>query len=436
MKKFIYLTTIALAFLIGCQSPESLGVEPETEPETEPQKEAENTTPPLIPLQAINLTNAEKLVATQNNTFAFNLLQTVYATENTQQNIFISPFSASLALSMLNNGAAGDTQKEIQDVLGYGNISREALNIYSRKMLKAMTELDPRGVFESANSIWIRKDFPVLSDFKTVNKQYYDAEVRNEDFANPATLALINGWVKEKTHDKIPEILKELSTEDVMCLINALYFKGYWSLPFKKEETSNEVFQNLDGTNPTLPTMKMTSESLSYVKKESFGLLELPFGNEAFSLVLVLPDQDKSVASVLTELDTKVWEDCLTALSESSAEIHLQLPRFNIEYERELNDDLKTMGMKSMFENANFSLINSSYPLVVSVVIQKTFAEVNENGMEAAVATVVKVKEISTGEDPVAPPRVDFYVDRPFIFLLKEKSTGSIFFAGIMKNLK
>ncbi len=435
MKKHGLFLIGLLIGLVACQSNEQPEVTPEPDPIETPTEEPKNELPPLITRADINLTDAEKQVVGHNNAFAFKLLQAVYKNEEAQGNIFLSPLSASLALSMLNNGAAGNTQKEIQDALGYGGISREELNAYAQKMIKAMTELDTRGVFESANSIWIEKGFPVLDGFKTVNRQYYDAEVRNEDFSNPATVGVINNWVKEKTGGKIEDLLSEISPEMKLFLINALYFKGYWSMPFSEDETKNLPFSNLDGTSQAMPTMQMLTSGSRYLKRDNCELLELPFGNEAFSLVVLLPDKGVSLPMIMGQLNAGWWSEYLTSVPKPNTEIYLRLPRFKVEYERGLNDELKALGMVSMYDDkADFSLINPDAGLFVTEVKQKAFAEINELGMEAAAATMVGMATTAIPETP--PTRIDFHVDRPFLLFLKEKSTGSIFFTGVIKNLK
>ncbi|MDR1331268.1 MAG: serpin family protein, partial [Tannerella sp.] len=393
--------------------------------------------PPLIARQDVLLTEAERGIAQRNGTFAFELLRNVCRNEKPQANVFISPLSASLALSMLDNGADGDTHREIQAGLGFEGFTREEQNGYAQKMVKAMQELDPRGAFGSANSIWIKREFEALESFREVNRRYFESEVRNEDFSAPATLALINGWISEKTYGRIADMLTEIPSGSVMYLINALYFKGMWAFPFDEALTSGETFRSQDGSASRLPTMKLTDSHLRHAAGEQFALLELPFGNGAFSMTVLLPDEGVSLASVVERMNGELWEQCLAGLERDGSVVHVRLPKFTIEYERTLDDDLKAMGMTSMFDPvaANLSLIHPTALLAVSTVKQKTFAEVNEKGMEAAAATVVEIMDMANLDQP-APPRVDFYVDRPFLFFVSERSTGSIFFAGAIRNLE
>ena len=246
--KIIRLSSIELCIgvvcLLGCKSnnDEIPIIEDESKTQVEevkppvPVDEDEPLDIPFIWRKNIELTATEQQMSEKANTFAFNLLKTVYADkEEKDKNILLSPLSATLALSMVNNGASGATGEEIRQTLGFSDVSSEDINLYAQKMVSAMQTLDPRGKFESANSIWIQNNFPVLGAFKQVNQQYYDAEIQNVDFTLPATLQTINNWISEKTYGMIPEILKDMNPQTRMLLGNTLFFNGYWFEPFNKD---------------------------------------------------------------------------------------------------------------------------------------------------------------------------------------------------------
>ncbi|MDR3140703.1 MAG: serpin family protein [Tannerellaceae bacterium] len=420
MKRLILLS--ALLGLFACQDdPEITG--------TNPNPNA--PVPPAVERKNIELTKAEWQIVERNNLFAFDLLRTVSKNEE-KENILISPLSVSLALAMLNNGANGLTHEEIQSVLGYGDITRDEMNGYFQKMLEAMQEIDPLTTFKSANSIWIEQQFPVLAPFTEVNKDYYGAEIRNEDFANPATVGLINNWCSDNTEGKIPEIIDKISPDAVMFLINALYFKGEWASPFDKSKTKNEFFHNQNGSAPLIPTMNKTLDVSCY-KAEDFTLAEFPYGNKAFSMIFLLPDKGVSLSSIVEKMDAQTWQQSLWGMG--NVEIPVKIPRFKINYERLLNKDLKEMGIQSMFSSlsADFTLVHPTAPLFVSLVKQKTFAEVNEEGTEAAAVTIIGMDATASG--PPRPDIKEFYIDRPFLYFIKELSTGTIFFIGEMRSM-
>jgi serpin B len=427
MKRLIL--SFALLGLFACQDdPETVQTEPTPTPVPVPVPDV--PTPP-VERKNIDLTEAERQIVEKNNLFAFDLLRTVSKNEETENNILLSPLSASLALAMLNNGANGLTREEIQGALGYGDITRDEMNGYFQKMLEAMQEIDPLTTFKSANSIWIEQQFPVLAPFIEINKDYYGAEVRNEDFADPATVGLINQWCSDNTEGKIPDIIDETSPGNLMYLINALYFKATWTVPFDKAQTKDETFHNLNGNTPLIPTMNNELE-IYCSRGDDFTVAELPYGNEAFSMVFLLPDEGVSLSSIVDKLDAQTWKSSTARIN--TRKIPIKIPRFKIEYERVLNEDLKEMGMQSMFGDADFTLIHPTAPLCVSLVKQKTYAEINEEGTEATAITIIQM--IGSYLDSPPPPEIkEFYVDRPFLYFIKEQSTGTIFFIGEMRNI-
>jgi serpin B len=409
------MAVAAASCLVACQSGDDPG------PSVEPNERHE-----------IVLTKVEETLTDGNNTFAFGLLRSVAAYDEGSDHIFVSPLSAGLDFGMLSNGAAGDTFDEIRRTLGFADISNEDINDYYLKMLTELKAADKGVTLESANSIWIRNNFPVLDAFVNINKEKYDAEVRNENFSDPATLAMINAWCAENTHGKIDRILDELPDDAVMCLLNALYFKGIWRETFDKELTIDDTpFYNEDGT--TTPVSMMHSDRVArYAAGEGFKMLELPYGNGAFSMALLLPSEGSTVTSVAESLDATVWNDCLARLNECN--VMLSFPRMSIEYKIELNDVLKAMGMPTAFDSyrADFSLINPDIKTYISKVIQKTTLDINEEGAEAAAVTLIVLSYLS-GSGSSASISMTF--NRPFLFFIRESSTGVILFAGLTKKL-
>jgi serpin B len=383
----------------------------------------------LIPREDVVLTSGEQTVAAGNNAFAFELLRRVSG-EEPDDNLMVSPLSLSLALAMLNNGAAGATQEEIQQALGGSDLTREDMNGYFRKMVAAIQKLDATVTFESANAIWAHEAIPIRDAFKETNRTYFDAEARNFSAADDI-IAQINDWCNEKTHGMIPWILQEGDRGDVY-LANALYFKGYWTAPFDKSLTRDAVFTGHNGAKAQVPMMKFeTPLGLSYLKSETFEAVELPYGNEAFGMTLLLPAEGVPVASIVEGLNATAWNDCLSKMYLRN--VNVCLPRFKAEYTRYLNDDLIALGITSMFESekADFAQL-SPISLSVSFVKQKTTIEVKESGTEAAAVTVTGMVS-SAGGEPEVIPLLEF--NRPFIYFIKEKSTGSILFSGIVRNL-
>ncbi|MGD8700241.1 MAG: serpin family protein [Gemmatimonadales bacterium] len=372
---------------------------------------------------------SEVEIVNANNHFGFDLLRELNAADP-DSNIFISPLSASMALGMTLNGAAGSTYDAMRATLGFGEMSNEAINQSYRGLIDLLIDLDPRVTFGLGNSIWYREGFPVEQDFLDTTREYFDAEVAALDFNDPASVGVINGWVEEKTAGKIDQIIEPpINPLTIMFLINAIYFNGTWTYEFDPEETEQAPFYRPDGS--TVPIMLMAQETdLAYVNHERYQAVDLPYGGEAFSMTVVLPREEVSIDSLVAELDTEGWESLLADARVTGLELHL--PRFKLEYEKVLNDALKALGMEVAFVGgaADFSRIAVGRELYISRVKQKTFVEVDEEGTEAAAVTVVEMRETSI---PSGPPLMR--VDRPFLFAIRERFSGTILFIGKIINL-
>jgi len=379
----------------------------------------------------IPLTKAEEGVVARNNNFAFDLFREI-AKKESNTNTFISPLSVTAVFSILNNGANGLTQEEIQEVLGYQDLSVEEINDFYLKILEAAVDIDPQVEVTLANSIWIREGFPVLEPFIQVNKKYYQAEVRNIDFSHQNAAGQINQWVSGKTNGRIPKMIDQLDPSAIMHLINALYFNGEWEEPFDKSSTKDELFTNKDGSQINAPLMYQATYN-AYATNEEYALTSLYYGNRAFEMVFLLPHEGVELSSVIAGLTNDSWQECLR-LHNMPCKVKLKLPRFKVEYNVELNDVLKELGIKSAFKgDADFSAI-SNQSLFVSRSFQKTYIEVNEKGTEAAANTDAEMMLTSPGPRPEQSV-AEFYMNRPFLYFLRETSTGTIFFMGKIEHL-
>jgi serpin B len=234
--------------------------------------------------------------------------------------------------------------------------------------------------------------------------------------------------VNDKTHGKISKIVDEIPDEAVMFLINAIYFKGIWQYEFDEENTTDGSFYLTNGAPVTVPFMKQTT-SLLHMTGESFSMVELPYGRGNFSMVVMLPQPGYSTDDVIASLNTENWDAWRDMLAKKN--VDLSLPKFTFEYRNELNDELDSMGMGVAFTGAaDFSGINGTGNLFISKVLHKTFVEVNEEGTEAAAVTSVQIDLTSY---PGSGNTV-FNVDRPFLFAIRETTTGAILFIGRVQN--
>jgi serpin B len=310
----------------------------------------------------------------------------------------------------------------------YG-LSPEEINTSYQTLVKALKSLDKKVILEIANAIFYRDDFQVENGFISTNKNFYDAEVSALDFGSPNALKTINDWVANKTHDKIDKILDKISNDHIMFLINAIYFKGIWQSEFEKKNTAEKDFYLENGS--TVKTDFMQQEnSVLYSSNELFQAVQLPYGQGNYTMNIFLPQAGKSLQDITENLDKENWKNWNKNFVETNVDI--ELPKFKFEYELTMNQVLTDMGMGIAFTRgvADFTGINRGGNLNIDYVKHKSFIEVNEEGTEAAAVTVVAIEFTSVG----GTTKVPFYVNRPFLFAITEKSTGAVLFMGTVRN--
>lgn len=387
------------------------------------------------PIEII-LTSAQTKVADNGNTVAFTYLANISeqeALENKRKNVMISPFSLNLAMAMCWNGADGQTKEQIKNTLGFVGNTDDDVNSFFKKMIETLPKTDPSVKLSIANSIWQHKDFAVLESFMDTNKKWFNASVQSLDFRNGNSVNIINDWCSNNTNGMIKKIIDEIKPNEVLFLINALYFKAPWKNEFKTEKTTMQPFHLRDGSSKNVSTMNQEI-TCQYSEGTRYRAATLPYGNEAFNMTFILPNDGYLPEDLFTLLEpisstTNVWSTIINNKSLNKLDIYL--PKFKFEYEIEFNDILKKMGITDAFSAslANFSRIAQIQPpynnLVISKVIQKTAIEVNEKGSEAAAVTSVGI-----GVTSVGPNKNEFRVNRPFIFVISEKHTSTILFAG------
>lgn len=365
-------------------------------------------------------------VVTTNNNFGLELFNKILEDED-KANVMISPASISLALGMTYNGAETTTRDAFENVLNYEGMTREEVNEVYRNLIEVLVTNSDGNLVEIANSLWYHEDFPVRQTFLDINTSYFDSEVRELDFSSPTALEEINGWVSEKTHEKITKILEQLDPMSRMILINALYFNCVWEIEFDKDETELQPFYYSGGAGFQTVEMMKTESSFSYASTEEFSGVELPYRNEKYSMYLILPAADIGLDGLLKDLDGQKWNVWLNQFHVED-EVQVLLPKFKFDYDRTLKQDLIAMGLEIAFNEqlADFSGI-SEITLFISDVIHKTYIDCNEEGTEAAAVTAVVMNTTSVG--PGGGPIVIRF-DRPFLFAITENSSNSIVFVG------
>ena len=361
--------------------------------------------------------NAKNIVK-ENNKFAFDFFKEI-ANSETKSNYMVSPVSLSLALGMAYNGANCETKIAFDQVLNY-NTSLLEVNQFNKNLINKLSSNADGSILEIANSIWIKDDFPVKKEFINLNKDYYFAKVQNLDFNNPTAVETINNWVSNKTHEKIPKIIDQINSRDRLFLINALYFNANWKYRFDVKNTQSNPFYKSE-TETVQVEMMTIKEKVNYFKNALFSSIILPYEKDKFSMVILLPNKNKSTEDIIVNLSAENWESWLNNFNPE--EITVTIPKFKLEYKNKLNDELINMGLGVAFtDTADFSKI-SDIPLLISSVLQKTFIDVNEKGTEAAAATSIGIGTTSIGLK-------SFYANKPFIYVIRENITGSICFIG------
>ena len=362
-------------------------------------------------------------VVDANNQFALDLYSEYKSEEG---NIFFSPYSISTALAMTYEGARGQTAEEMQSVFYFPEDDTVRRSGYAN-LYNEINKEDKKYKLHTANALWPRIDFQLLEEYQNTIDTYYGGKVTRLDYAGEAEKSrqTINGWVEDKTEDKIKDLIPPgiLDGDTVLVLTNAIYFKGMWITQFDKKDTREEDFTTGSGDTVKVPMMKLTGEDarFNYAETEDVQILELPYEGEELSMLILLPkegDLDTIEESITTEKNSE-YRNSLQEI-----QIDIYIPKFKFETKYFMAETLAEMGMPTAFGGgADFSGITGQGGIWIDRVIHQAFVEVNEEGTEAAAATAVIMVESA---------RISkvFRADHPFIFIIQQKDSGNILFMG------
>lgn len=369
------------------------------------------------------LTESEVALISAGNSFGFDLVGRAVASD-ARPNVILSPFSASMALGMTLNGAAGTTFDAMRDALAFDSLTQDEINASYRALIDLLTDLDPRVRFEIANGIWAREGVPFHQSFFDAVAAAFDARAEARDFDDPATLDAINRWVEDRTNGYIDGVVEQLDPSLVMLLVNAIYFEGEWSNQFDPRDTEPRPFTT--ERRGTVPVDMMFRRDVTVHRGwgAGFSAIDLPYGGGAYSMVVLLPTEGTTAREMLGALDADTWA-ALTASFVPSQLVMLGLPKFTLAFDTYLNDALKGMGMEIAFRpGADFTRLSPlGDEMCISFVRQKSYVEVDERGTRAAAVTAVGIGTVSALID-------SFVVDRPFVFAIRERLSGTILFLG------
>jgi serpin B len=369
-----------------------------------------------------------------NNDFTFDLYRAII--EDEDGNLFYSPFSISMAFSMVYPGARGNTEAQMAEVMGFlpQELHHEAFNLLEQ-ILSGYAEQtgqpdDAGDPFQLniANSVWGQQDFPFLEEYLEVLARNYGAGMRIVDFASDAEAArlAINAWIEEQTEDRIQDMVPEgmLDALTRLVLVNAIYFKGAWVYPFDEDATQHRPFTLLDGSQVQVPLMERGTARINYFQGEGYQGALLPYNSSPVDMLVILPVEGQFEA-----VEGMLSGDFLAQLRSAASErdVHLVMPKLDFETDLDLKALLTGMGMTDPFGPADFSGISEGGGLFISDALHQANITVDEEGAEAAAATVIAMRESMV-------ERADLRLDKPFIFSLQDRETGTILFLGRVLN--
>lgn len=367
-------------------------------------------------------------VKTAQHKFSFKLFQELYESKDLKPNPLISPLSVYTDLSMLYNGASNTTQQAMQTALQLAYLSPEVLNNTQAEWLTMLPKIDTVVTFNMANALWYNNNLQPREAFLDQVHSYYDAKIEGADFGDSQTVTAINDWVKLQTEGKIPSIVKNIPQSGVMYLLNAVYFKGAWANPFNSNMTRNDTFYSSEG-EVEVPFMSQ-KEDFNYAKNDSLQILELPYGNGSFKMVVLLPNKDVALTDLVNTMTAEKFTKLRSDMQ--STKLRLSLPKWEAAYTvANFKDELSAMGMAEAFSHkADFSQLFKNAGAKISQVKHKTYIKVDERGTEAAAATSIGMVATSM---PLHRP-VEVTVNRPFLYAIIEENTETILFLGSVTN--
>ena len=377
--------------------------------------------------EVITSTEPQDELLDNNNDFACNLFRAINRNRKLSDgSIVVSPISVSYVLGMLNEGASGKTRQQITNVLGL-SASTQQINEYFKTMIHKVSRVDSNVTLQLANCIDVNSAMGIslLPQYKADMQQYYDAQIDALDFTKRSSLDIINNWCNKHTGGMIPTAVDRLEPDAVLYLLNAICFKANWTEKFDPDDTRIMNFTTENGTVFKNNMMHRQTCTL-YGKNKICQMLYLPYGNKDFGMYVLLPVKGKTTADIIQGLSARELEQQLNGMKDENVDI--LMPRFYTSSETTLNHVLSAMGMPLAFTSRAElpNIAQGEKDLYVSLIDQKTVIEVNEKGTEGTARTL-----LSALKDDEVPPKIEnFHATHPFVYLIIEKRSGTIFFMG------
>ena len=438
-KKFFLLSTIMLSgvilsSLLSCSSSEEIE-----------QLEPKQVVNMLGESKPIQLTQEQSVFVNDNNQFTLNFLKAVNKAEQNGQSFIYSPLSITYVLGMVNDAATGQTEQELEQVMGFHQGGIKAVNDYCKKLIDGLPKVDDKVTLNIANALFVNKNRGTLQQqYQQDMKQYYDATAENLDFKLPSTLKTINDWASDHTNGMIPTILDKIDEKVVTYLLNAIYFKADWASKFEAKNTEEEKFTATNGTIK-LPLMHQ-NVLIQYLKNEDYSAIEIPYGNGLWKMTVMLPEEGKTTDDIIERIGQLGFLEgngfCGTMGDTYMAhEVDLKLPRFETSSDTDkltlkggLVALLQQLGINLVFNQSLSEVPNmcEKENMYIGMMRQKAKIKVNEEGSEAAAVTIggANCTAFTPNPQPVEYPKAIFHANRPFVYTISEASSGVIVFVG------
>ena len=423
MNRFLFLIAGFAIVFAACSK--------DSENSNENKEEEQTRTVMMLPVtKTISLTAEQKSSVEKNNTFAFKLFQETWKKQiESNKSLLLSPLSMSYVMGMLGDGAQGATAEEIYQTMGFDVNSRAVFDELCHKLLIELPQVDSSVKLGIANALMVNKNIELKSSYQQTMKDVYQAEVASLDFSQPQTINYINQWCSNKTSGMIPEILKadDIDEATAMLLMNATYFKATWTKKFDAKNTRNEKFSATSG-DKMLPMMHQ-SAVIRYAANDTCSMISLPYGSgDKWSMTVILPAEGKTLSDIIPYMTQASDAKLQSKLDFYTVDI--KIPRFTTASDVDLNQIIADMGAPTMFtEQADFSaMATSPNSLFVSKIKQKTKAEIDEEGTAMTAVTVAAMGDTANAYH--AYPSATFHCNRPFLYIVREASSGIILFIG------
>ena len=430
----IMLSGVILSSLLSCSSSEEIE-----------QLEPKQVVNMLGESKPIQLTQEQSVFVNDNNQFTLNFLKAVNKAEQNGQSFIYSPLSITYVLGMVNDAATGQTEQELEQVMGFHQGGIKAVNDYCKKLIDGLPKVDDKVTLNIANALFVNKNRGTLQQqYQQDMKQYYDAQAENLDFKLPSTLKTINDWASDHTNGMIPTILDKIDEKVVTYLLNAIYFKADWASKFEAKNTEEEKFTATNGTIK-LPLMHQ-NVLIQYLKNEDYSAIEIPYGNGLWKMTVMLPEEGKTTDDIIERIGQLGFLEgngfCGTMGDTYMAhEVDLKLPRFETSSDTDkltlkggLVALLQQLGINLVFNQSLSEVPNmcEKENMYISMMRQKAKIKVNEEGSEAAAVTIggANCTAFTPNPQPVEYPKAIFHANRPFVYTISEASSGVIVFVG------